>query len=541
MAALQHRTMTTPRDAVAALVAKIKVENGPEVINEAFIGLITVLHDDPTDIVARKAIAEADGIQATIKVMKHFSQPENESMPIQAFGCTILAAVSVVSHGCKRDICNGGGIPLAVAALENYMHESIPRQQGLQVLEKAMGIDPDSVAEALPIILRAMETHVDDAITQQCVCSILTGLTHSSEKSEEYKRALVREECAHVLVATVKYAVETNDTEWTASCVPDINMGQAIASSALIVFTSMIRIDRDSTLDSFAECGGIQALTSTMSKWPSFTKMQSHNFHLLSEFVTVDRRDSTFEAMLEAGGMPVVVDVMRNWLDDKSTGCRMAAQATWIMIVGGLSMIQDDSVATLRRSGAISVIVDILLEQHANGPPVSKSQLHFSFLYFLSSWIHTAAKSGDDEASVCISEVIACGGIAAVVASMEEFPDYAALQGKGCKVLATLALDECGNATAVVVDGGRRVLEEAKRKHGDVEEVQTWATAALACLESEEDMDRCHKCHATSETLLQCGRCKKVFYCNRECQRSDYKTHRRCCKLLANRRSGRVE
>lgn len=31
----------------------------------------------------------------------------------------------------------------------------------------------------------------------------------------------------------------------------------------------------------------------------------------------------------------------------------------------------------------------------------------------------------------------------------------------------------------------------------------------------------------------RCGRCKTTYYCQKECQRSDYKAHKRVCAQLA--------
>merc|ERR1712228_605818 len=41
----------------------------------------------------------------------------------------------------------------------------------------------------------------------------------------------------------------------------------------------------------------------------------------------------------------------------------------------------------------------------------------------------------------------------------------------------------------------------------------------------------CDYCQAKPKTLplLQCSRCKKVIYCNRECRRAAWKTHKKIC------------
>lgn len=41
----------------------------------------------------------------------------------------------------------------------------------------------------------------------------------------------------------------------------------------------------------------------------------------------------------------------------------------------------------------------------------------------------------------------------------------------------------------------------------------------------------CQKCGKT-DNLKKCGRCHNVFYCNVECQRSDWKYHKNNCKKI---------
>ena len=41
---------------------------------------------------------------------------------------------------------------------------------------------------------------------------------------------------------------------------------------------------------------------------------------------------------------------------------------------------------------------------------------------------------------------------------------------------------------------------------------------------------RCGHCGAKQETMMQCSKCEKVVYCDRECQSAHWKTHRPDCK-----------
>jgi hypothetical protein len=40
----------------------------------------------------------------------------------------------------------------------------------------------------------------------------------------------------------------------------------------------------------------------------------------------------------------------------------------------------------------------------------------------------------------------------------------------------------------------------------------------------------CATCDATSTNILQCSGCNKVYYCNRTCQRANWKQHKLVCK-----------
>lgn len=44
---------------------------------------------------------------------------------------------------------------------------------------------------------------------------------------------------------------------------------------------------------------------------------------------------------------------------------------------------------------------------------------------------------------------------------------------------------------------------------------------------------KCEACGKTDVPLKQCAKCKSVQYCNRDCQKGDWKTHKRTCTFLA--------
>jgi hypothetical protein len=40
----------------------------------------------------------------------------------------------------------------------------------------------------------------------------------------------------------------------------------------------------------------------------------------------------------------------------------------------------------------------------------------------------------------------------------------------------------------------------------------------------------CGRSRADAGSLMKCGRCKQVSYCNVDCQKADWKTHKPVCK-----------
>eukprot|EP01083_Nonionella_stella_P163914 541042_1 len=50
----------------------------------------------------------------------------------------------------------------------------------------------------------------------------------------------------------------------------------------------------------------------------------------------------------------------------------------------------------------------------------------------------------------------------------------------------------------------------------------------------------CALCKSSNATSV-CGKCKNVYYCNVECQRSDWKQHKKVCKKPSQSQSSKVE
>lgn len=54
--------------------------------------------------------------------------------------------------------------------------------------------------------------------------------------------------------------------------------------------------------------------------------------------------------------------------------------------------------------------------------------------------------------------------------------------------------------------------------------------------EKEEMKESCNRCGKTNVKLAKCGRCLSVFYCSKECQKTDHSTHKKECKNLLQKR-----
>jgi hypothetical protein len=51
-------------------------------------------------------------------------------------------------------------------------------------------------------------------------------------------------------------------------------------------------------------------------------------------------------------------------------------------------------------------------------------------------------------------------------------------------------------------------------------------------------LELCGKCGREAEKMQKCSVCKLVRYCSRECQRQDWKEHKKSCKKAAARKEG---
>ena len=48
-----------------------------------------------------------------------------------------------------------------------------------------------------------------------------------------------------------------------------------------------------------------------------------------------------------------------------------------------------------------------------------------------------------------------------------------------------------------------------------------------------DEPPKCEKCGA--EAVKRCGKCKRSWYCRRQCQVEDWKVHKKICSLLTEK------
>jgi hypothetical protein len=524
----------SPQRNIPALVAKLKVENGYKVVTEAFVELIGALHD--RGINARSEIARAGGIQATLALMDQCPKV----MQVQAFGCTILHATMDVSDECKRIVCNGGGIPLILAAINNHTKEKIARQQGLYALKELAGVDPDSVAQGFSVILKAIECHMNDDETQKIACALLASLLtkSSSAKRREYCESFVANAGSiPVLLAALKNSLEISDTDPRV-----VAMNQRLPSHAMlmtnqatpssIMLTLMHVLGFSDSSNEFADAQGFQVTVDVMRRWKDSAEMQSIACCVLS---SIHAHPEHATAIGAAGGIQVVLNAIKLIRRAKAKAeMNLVLDLKFAVgALGALTFKNFDNVATARNADAVTLIVEILLEPFTKVPKTDKDLLYVKLMGILWMWISVCVDHDGATTSALISDIISRGGIPAVLTRMQQFPNNDGIQAAGCNLLAPLSSDTDGNPTAVVVNGGREVLERAKVQHAENERVQKWSEVALGYLEDVERVDRCHTCHSTAEPLMKCSRCSRAMYCNRDCQREDYNVHKKMCKQLA--------
>lgn len=100
------------------------------------------------------------------------------------------------------------------------------------------------------------------------------------------------------------------------------------------------------------------------------------------------------------------------------------------------------------------------------------------------------------------SALSTCGAVLTIILSMQQFPDDTTLQKFACSLLAGIANETEEGATSIVIDGGRQIIERAKRQHANKEQVRTPADLILDAIGEVDEIDRCHTQLSMQESPL---------------------------------------
>lgn len=449
-----------------------------------------------------------------------------KSLKIQSFGCIILQATAADDECNVREIHEKGGVACLIHAIDKFPDQLACRQSGLRALRLLVMIAP--IADKIPVIIKAMQGHVDDIESQVYVCGILSHLTSPQEQpSESMSRnctLLVHNGGIPALVASLENSLELTKAQ-RQSCVDaeEIMEGKLIPIDVLSCFKNVIlSVDDATTLGStFAEANAPESILKAMRWWQDCDRIQS-----LACFVLAKT-----EMLREAQGVEPILAAMNliktTTLSDEGLVWKLSFAVRALCII---NRNLEGAIAFQNASGIASV-VDMLQEPFPHAPLDLMAKLHETLAEAMMLCMGTFLNDNVD-ASKLFAEMSGSGVIPTLLWSMQQFPDNARIQRDGCAILQILGMNTRG-IIRVANDGGKRVLETAKRLHVNEGAVQEAASELLEWIKGIDNITHCHTCLASGENLMQCSRCKKVVYCNRKCQREDYKLHKKLCMQMS--------
>lgn len=502
----------------------INVENGSKVVNEALKVLVDALDDDYNAVAAD--IARANGIAATIDAMQQFPQDAST----QRCGCIILYAVSTIDDRYKREVCDKGGITRLLFAIENFMDDETSRFEALRALYLLTLVDPSSIAEGVPLFLKAMEIDLDDINTQDAACTMLLRLAAIGCCT-----LLLDAGCIPTAVASLERYLEIHGSEEDSvksTATEDMKLPMTILALFMTIL-SVVPISND-----FAEGGGFQAALRMMRHGKNCFEIQSLTCRILRHIHNSQEHERA--TIVEAGGVELLLSAVNLFLHTvlpESDKRRMIGLKEAIGTLFILSVDCFDAVTAIQRAGGFRIIIDVMNEPFPNDQLAEKLDLHVVCMMVPWLCIKEFSENSMDMTLTFLSGLITCGAIPTILFSMEQFPNDVSIQYRGCAILASLLSGTGTDAAAVVVDGGKWIIERAKMQYGNDGRVQLFGNTILQHIEGMDDGDRCHWCYTSSGHLLQCSRCQKVLYCSKDCQREDHKLHRGICKQMASRGS----
>ena len=282
----------------------------------------------------------------------------------------------------------------------------------------------------------------------------------------------------------------------------------------------------------FAEANGPATVLKAMRRWQDCDNIQSLACYVLA---------NTGE-MHEAAGVEPILSAINLFKTTTESDEGLVWKLSFALkaLCNIINRNFEGAIAFQNASGFASV-VDVLQEPFPNAPLSLKARLHVTLAQAMLFCVGTLLNHNADT-STLFSEMIDSGVITSLLWSMQQFPDNARIQRLGCAILLTLGMNTQG-IIRIINDGGKQVLETAKTLHANERAVQEGASELLEGIKGMDNINHCHTCLASSEDLMQCSRCKKIFYCDRKCQRKDYKLHKKICMQMSmkSRANGDIE
>lgn len=163
------------------------------------------------------AIAREGGIPVAIRLMKQYKY-----LKIQSFGCVILQATAADHQDNVREIHENGGVSCLIHAIDKFPDNLVCRQVGLRALRLLVMIDPAIIADNIPVIIKAMDGHVDDIESQAYACGILSFLTWPPDDEQASESSIRSRNCSLLvnnggipaLVASLENSFELTEAHW---------------------------------------------------------------------------------------------------------------------------------------------------------------------------------------------------------------------------------------------------------------------------------------------------------------------------------------
>lgn len=115
---------------------------------------------------------------------------------------------------------------------------------------------------------------------------------------------------------------------------------------------------------------------------------------------------------------------------------------------------------------------------------------------------------------------------------MHLFVDACGQQKKKCKVCnVSGSLKKCNgcDAKGIFIFYCSEKCQKKDWKKGHKNHCFSTAIENNEEEKKQEEIEKCKTCGANTSTLKKCSGCQSVLYCNRECQKRDWKNHRHEC------------